>query len=87
MNKIPIVALTANALTGDRERMLEAGMSDYVAKPIEPAHLAAALARQCDFDAELESVVDATDSGSQELTADQLKAFDDLNDSLDELLN
>lgn len=87
VNKIPIVALTANALTGDRERMLEAGMSDYVAKPIEPAHLAAALARQCDIDAELESVVDATDSGSQELTADQLKAFDDLNDSLDELLN
>ena len=36
---IPIVALTANALKGDRERFLEQGMDEYIAKPIETAEL------------------------------------------------
>ena len=43
--QIPIVAVTAGAMAGDRERCLSAGMDDYIPKPISPDHLARALAR------------------------------------------
>jgi len=43
--RIPIIAVTARAMQGDRERCLAAGMDDYLAKPIHPAELLALLKR------------------------------------------
>lgn len=43
--RIPIVALTANAVSGDRERCLAAGMDDYLAKPFNQQQLAGVIAR------------------------------------------
>jgi PAS domain S-box-containing protein len=42
---VPIVAMTAEALKGDRERCLATGMDDYIAKPISPAELYHAIER------------------------------------------
>jgi PAS domain S-box-containing protein len=51
---IPIIALTANAMKGDEQKYREAGMNDYVTKPIESEKLAAAMQRQCGQDATIQ---------------------------------
>ncbi|MDH4264091.1 MAG: response regulator [Deltaproteobacteria bacterium] len=43
---IPIIAMTAHAMKGDRELCLEKGMDDYVSKPIQPKDLSVAINRQ-----------------------------------------
>ncbi|MCX5723419.1 MAG: response regulator [Nitrospirae bacterium] len=42
--RLPIIAMTANAMKGDRERCLETGMDEYISKPVKPQDLAQVLA-------------------------------------------
>src|SRR6185295_10596779 len=46
--RVPIVAMTANTMEGDRERCIEAGMDDYLPKPLRVEDLEIALGRALD---------------------------------------
>ncbi len=73
-NKLPIVALTANALEGDQERCLAVGMNDYLAKPIQPDLLFACLKRLLDVP---EGVKTKEELPSEATTGDRLGASDE----------
>ncbi len=42
-HNIPVIAMTANAMQGDRDKCIEAGMDDHIAKPVDPRKLRRAL--------------------------------------------
>ncbi|HEY9790179.1 MAG TPA: response regulator [Candidatus Obscuribacterales bacterium] len=43
--RVPIIAMTANAMEGDRDRCISAGMDDYISKPVDPKKLQETLSR------------------------------------------
>jgi CheY-like chemotaxis protein len=45
LRELPIIAVTAKAMEGDRKRSLSVGASDYLTKPVEPERLLSLIAR------------------------------------------
>jgi signal transduction histidine kinase/CheY-like chemotaxis protein len=66
-HNIPIIAMTANAMKGDREECLAAGMDDYVAKPIDIRNLAEAIERNLPN----QRVWDSRDASQTDTTASE----------------
>jgi PAS domain S-box-containing protein len=60
--QLPIIAMTANAMESDRQKALEAGMNDYVSKPVDVTKLASVLLRWVNLPAEMNSTVSTSES-------------------------
>lgn len=77
-----IIAMTANVMPSDRERCMAAGMNDYVAKPLRPDELFAALSRASDedFDGRTSSIIGGLFKG-ETIRLDLRGALEDIGDA------
>ena len=85
VGRVPIIALTANAMKGDREKYIEAGMTDYVSKPINPHKLFAAIAKCAgQAPADMPRATEAAKQATHDV-ADAHNAATDLQDLIGDL--
>ena len=78
--QVYIIAMTANAMEGDRERCLQAGMNDYVAKPVKPHELYAAIDRCLGIEGASETARPDKHRGVSDTSLDLAAAMRDLGD-------
>ena len=86
--RIPIVAMTANAMKGDRERCIQAGMNDYVSKPVDPVTLLQRIAFWTGGEQAAvpgESPEQTGSDADARLGDDAAAAFEDLLGSIDDI--
>ena len=71
LSQIPIVAMTAHALSNDKERFLAAGMSDYLTKPLNKSQLLNCIAKWCSQTQPVEPSLESSPPAEEEILVDE----------------
>jgi PAS domain S-box-containing protein len=73
---LPIIAMTANAMVGDREKAMEAGMNDHIAKPIDPETMLVTMAKWITPAAPSQKLITSTDMAEESKALPELECLD-----------